>query len=299
MTISQSLRKAIVKAAYLSEWICFRLLGRLIRNRRLKPIILEGSVSSLPTQDWHPSQYAANARFVSDLGIPALGLLSPQPGEYILDLGCGDGVLTRKLLELGCDVVGIDSSPDMVAATRSLGLNAQVMDARTMSFRKEFDAVFSNAVLHWIQQPDQVIAGVWNALKDGGRFVGEFGGYGNVQAIVNALESALSSRNIEAINPWYFPRPEEYRARLEAKSLIVASLALIPRPTPLPRGMRAWLETFALPYLSVLPIDERPRFISEVTDALEPTLCDVNGDWYADYVRLRFSAVKPCTSTSG
>ncbi|MDK2743771.1 MAG: class I SAM-dependent methyltransferase [Nitrospira sp.] len=244
-------------------------------------------------QNWHPAQYAANARFVSDLGMPVLELLSSKPGERILDLGCGDGVLTRKIVESGCAVVGIDASPDMVAAARLQGLDAQVMDAHTMSFRNEFDAVFSNAALHWIQQPDRVIAGVWEALKGGGRFVGEFGGYGNVNAIVNALESALLSRNLEAINPWYFPRPEEYGALLTAKGFVVTSLALIPRPTPLPNGMRAWLETFAQPYVSALPIDQRPEFISEVTDALAPMLRDANGDWHADYVRLRFSAMKP------
>lgn len=109
--------------------------------------------------------------------------------------------MTHKLVEHGCEVIGVDSSPDMVAAARSLGLNAQLLDAHTMPFRNEFDAVFSNAALHWMQQSDQVIAGVWNALKDGGRFVGEFGGYGNVDAIVNAVESALASRNIKVANP--------------------------------------------------------------------------------------------------
>lgn len=255
-------------------------------------------MASSRTQDWHPSQYAANARFVSDLGMPVLELLSPQPGERILDLGCGDGVLTHKLVEGGCAVVGIDSSPDMVAAARSLGLNAQVLDAHMMSFSKEFDAVFSNAALHWMQHPDQVISGVWNALKDGGRFVGEFGGYGNVDTIVNALESALLLRNIEAVNPWFYPRPEEYGALLEARGFIVASLLLIPRPTRLPGGMGGWIETFAQPYISTVPLAERPDFISEVTAALRPTLCDANSDWHADYVRLRFSAMKPCTSTS-
>ncbi|UVT14297.1 MAG: methyltransferase domain-containing protein [Nitrospira sp.] len=244
-------------------------------------------------QDWHPAQYAANARFVSDLGMPVLELLSPKPGERVLDLGCGDGVLTRRFVECGCAVVGIDASPDMVAAARSLGLDAQVMDARMMSFRNEFDAVFSNAALHWVQQPDLAISGAWEALKGGGRFVGEFGGYGNVNAIVNALESALHSRNIEALNPWYFPRPEEYGALLTAKGFVVMSLALIPRRTHLPKGIRAWLETFAQPYVSALPIDERPEFISEVTAVLMPMLRDADGDWHADYIRLRFSAMKP------
>jgi len=253
-------------------------------------------VSSSHAQHWQPSRYAENARFVSDLGMPVVELLSPQSGEHILDLGCGDGVLTLKLVELGCEVVGVDSSPDMVDAAQSLGLNAQVMDAQTISFSNEFDAVFSNAVLHWIQYPEHVIAGVWAALKRGGRFVAEFGGYGNVDAIVNAIDSALFSQNIKVANPWFFPRPEEYRALLEARGFAVRSLELIPRPTRLPGDMGGWLETFAQPYISALPLAERPGFISEVTDALRPVLRDAKGDWYADYVRLRFCAIKPNTS---
>lgn len=167
-----------------------------------------------------------------------------------------------------------------------------------MSFSNEFDAVFSNAALHWMQHPDQIIAGVWNALKGGGRFVGEFGGYGNVDAIVNAAQSALASRNIKVANPWFFPRPEEYRALLEARGFVVEKLVLIPRPTRLPGCMGDWLETFAQPYISAVPVAKRTDFISEVTGALTPLFCDVNGDWHADYVCLRFSAMKPCTSTS-
>lgn len=255
-------------------------------------------MSSSCTQDWQPSRYDANGRFVSDLGIPVLELLSPQSGERILDLGCGDGVLTHKLVEHGCEVIGVDSSPAMVAAARSLGLNAQLLDAHTMPFSNEFDAVFSNAALHWMQQSDQFIAGVWNALKDGGRFVGEFGGYGNVDAIVNAVESALASRNIKVANPWFFPRLEEYRDLLEARGFVVESLNLIPRLTRLPGGMSGWLETFAQSYISAVPPAKRADFISEVVGALTPVLCDDNGDWHADYVRLRFSTRKPCASTS-
>lgn len=180
---------------------------------------------------------------------------------------------------------------------RSRGLKAQVIDARSISFNNEFDAVFSNAVLHWIQQPERVITGVWGALKDGGRFVGEFGGYGNVDAIVNAVESALASRNIKVASPWFFPRPEGYRALLKTRGFVVASLVLIPRLTRLPGDIGDWLETFAQPYLSALPLAERPNLISEVTDALRPMLYDAKGDWYADYVRLRFCAIKPHSST--
>lgn len=155
-------------------------------------------MSSSNTQHWSPEQYAKHARFVSTLGVPVIGLLSPNRGESILDLGCGDGALTMKLMELGCTVVGVDSSADMVAAAKSLGLNAHVIDGESLRFTSEFDAVFSNAALHWMKDPERVITGVWRSLKPGGRFVGEFGGYGNVATIVRAIESALSSRGLQS-----------------------------------------------------------------------------------------------------
>lgn len=254
-------------------------------------------MSSSTTQHWDPAQYGKNARFVSDLGMPVVDLLSPQPGENILDLGCGDGALTVKLVELGCHVVGVDSSPEMIAAARSLGLSAHVMDGQSLRFTHEFDAVFSNAALHWMKNPERVIAGVWRALKPGGRFVGEFGGYGNITSIVTALESALSSRGKVVASPWFFPRPEEYGELLEANGFEVRTIDLIPRPTLLPGDVGGWLETFAQPYTSVLLAAERQDFISEVVNALHPVLCDSHGTWKADYVRLRFAATKPSTAT--
>ena len=254
-------------------------------------------MSSSNTQHWNPEQYAKNARFVSDLGMPVVELLSPQPGESILDLGCGDGALTIKLAELGCKLVGVDSSAEMVSATKSLGLDAYVMNGHSLSFSNEFDAVFSNAALHWMKHPESVIAGAWRALKPGGRFVAEFGGHGNVATIVNAIKSALISRGAAVNGPWFFPRPEEYRALLEASGFIVDTIELIPRPTPLPGDVGGWLETFAQSYTSVLPAADRPGFIAEVVEALRPALCDASGNWKADYVRLRFSATKPNTAT--
>jgi len=178
-----------------------------------------------------------------------MDLLQPQPGERILDLGCGDGVLTEKLLALGAHVVAIDSAPDMIAAARQRGLDAQIMDARAITFENEFDAVFSNAVLHWVKDdPDAPIAGAFRALKPGGRFVGELGGHGNVAAITVALLAALERRgiaNATAMIPWYYPTVDEYAARLRRAGFAPQSVQLIPRPTPLPTGMRGWLETFA------------------------------------------------------
>jgi len=184
---------------------------------------------------WDPQQYAAHGRFVSDLGLPVVELLAPQPGERILDLGCGDGALTLKLQELGCRVVGVDSSPAMIQAAQALGLDARVMNGHELPFVNEFDAVFTNAALHWMTQPDAVLDGVWRALKPGGRFVGECGGHGNTATVMAALQAVLAKRGIEAqrFNPWFFPSAAEYRQRLEAHGFVVSTLTLFPRPTPL------------------------------------------------------------------
>ena len=184
----------------------------------------------------------------------------------------------------------------MVDAARLLGLDVRVVNGQSLPFNSEFDAVFSNAALHWMKNPEGVIAGVWHALKPGGRFVGECGGYGNVAAIVTALESALSAGGMVVASPWFFPRPREYRELLEACGFEVKTMDLIPRPTLLPGDVGGWLETFAQPYTAVLPVSDRQRFIAEVVEALRNVLCDVDGDWRADYVRLRFFATKPDTA---
>lgn len=252
-------------------------------------------MSQTTTQTWEPEGYARHARFVSDLGAPVVELLAPRAGERILDLGCGDGVLTKKLQDLGCTVVGIDGSAAQVEAAKKLGVDARVMSALELSFVDEFGAVFSNAVLHWIKDADRVIAGVWRALKLGGRFVAECGGYGCVAKIEAALVAALERRGVDgwAANPWYFPTVEDYRSRLETRGFRVDYIALIPRPTPLPGDIDGWLATFAQSFTSALPASDRPGFIHHVKEMLRPQLCDATGHWTADYVRLRFSATKP------
>jgi trans-aconitate methyltransferase len=246
-------------------------------------------------QRWHPEGYARHARFVSDLGAGVVELLAPQPGERILDLGCGDGVLTRRLADAGCRVVGVDGSPEQVAAAGALGLDARVASGEELSFAAEFDAVFSNAALHWMRRADRVISGVWRALVPGGRFVGEMGGRGCVERIRAALLAALDRRGIDgtAADPWYFPSSEDYGARLATGGFRVETITLFPRPTPLPGDVVGWLETFAQAFTAPLPAAERPAYLAEVRDALRPALCDASGRWTADYVRLRFKAVKP------
>jgi trans-aconitate methyltransferase len=248
------------------------------------------------TRDWSAAGYAANARFVADLGTDVLALLAPRAGERILDLGCGDGALTVKLVAAGASVVGVDGAPDMVRAACALGLDARVVDGQRLEFGPEFDAVFSNAALHWMPDGAAVIAGVFRALKPGGRFVGEFGGHGNIAAIVTALNAAMSARGLDAgkLRRWY-PTAERYAAMLRDGGFDVQSAAIIPRPTPLPTGIEGWLATFAAPLLPDLPVLDRAALMEEVASLLAPALRTDTGEWIADYVRLRFRATKPAT----
>jgi trans-aconitate methyltransferase len=246
------------------------------------------------TQTWDPDRYARNARFVSDLGAPVVELLAPRASERILDLGCGDGVLSAKLAAMGCGVIGVDASAAQIQAAQKLGVEARVVDAEQLTFDSEFDAVFSNAALHWMRNPDAVIDGVWRALRPGGRFVAEMGGYGCVEKIKRALIEALNRRGIDgqAAIPWYFPTVEDYSARLTKRAFTINYIALIPRPTPLPGDVTAWLEIFAQNFTATLSPAERPAYLAEVQESLRPELCDAHGKWTADYVRLRFSAKK-------
>ena len=249
-------------------------------------------MTNTSTQTWNAANYADNARFVSDLGAPVLDLLGPKPGERILDIGCGDGALTLKIQGAGATVVAIDQSPSQIEASRKLGLDAHVVDATKLTFENEFDGVFTNAALHWIKPPQAVVAGVARALKPGGRFVGEFGGHGNVAKIRRALTAALNARGLDgkAANHWYFPTPEEYSALLAAHGFEVASAVLIPRPTPLPGRMVDWIKTLAQDFVEPIPEGEREDFLNGVEADLAADLKDKGGQWNADYVRIRFAA---------
>lgn len=251
-------------------------------------------LAMIEAQTWDPKTYAKNARFVSDLGSPVLELLSPQPGERILDIGCGDGVLTKKIAELGCKVIAVDSSAPQVDAAKRLGLEAYVMYGEELPFQDEFDAVFSNAALHWIRRADAMMEGVYRSLRRGGRFVAECGGHGCVDKIRIAAVQALHRRGIDGESrvPWYFPTPGDYATRLERAGFRVNSIALIPRPTPLPGDIIEYLETFGQSFLATLSGHERAEYLREVRAVLEPQLVDSEGVWIADYVRLRFSATK-------
>ena len=245
-----------------------------------------------PVQRWSASDYAKNGRFVHELAGPVFGMLAAKPGERILDLGCGDGALTAEIKARGADVLGVDLSDELLAVARMKGLNVRKVDGHALDFVSEFDAVFSNAALHWMRKPKLVIAGVARALRPRGRFVGELGGHGNVAAIATAIRAvgALRDGDPAVTAPWFFPTPEDYGGLLAQGGFTVRELALVPRPTPLKTGMEGWLRTFGRSFFDQFPEPERSEIVGEVIELLRPSLCDAEGRWTADHVRLRFFA---------
>jgi trans-aconitate methyltransferase len=254
-------------------------------------------------QTWNTEAYATNGRFVATLASGVVSLLNPQPGEEILDLGCGDGALTEQLAATGAVVTGVDASPAMLDAARQRNLHSTRSfdlahhDATALPYEQQFDAVFSNAALHWItgvSGQQAMLTGVHRALRPGGRFVAEMGGQGNIAAIRTALQATLAPFHIdaEAAAASFYPSPAIYRRLLESTSFTVQSIELIPRPTPLPNGMESWLNTFRNGVLDRLNPTDRATAVANTIALLQPTLCDADGNWTADYVRLRFHATR-------
>lgn len=249
-------------------------------------------------QRWDPDAYERTAGFVAELGEPVVTLLAPRPGERILDLGCGDGALTQRLVFAGAIVVGVDASEPMVEAARARGVDARVLDASRLSFREEFDAVFTNAALHWMRDLPAVSRGAFLALRPGGRFVGELGGAGNVAMVREALGAALRGRGIDPdpLDPWVFPSRDAFGDMLGDAGFALNRLESVRRPTPLPGDITEWLDTFAGCFLDGLTTDGRRMAQQQVRDELAPRLRSGDGIWRLDYVRLRFAATKPDTS---
>ncbi len=246
------------------------------------------------TQTWDTDAYARNGSFVQELAGGVVEWLAAKPAERILDLGCGDGRLTARLVAAGADVKGVDASQEMVAAARARGIAADEARAESLPYENAcFDAVFSNAALHWIRDHDAMMSEVKRVLKPGGRFVAEMGGHGNIAAIRVALAAALEKHGFggaeDGVN--YYPTPEAYSRRLQRHGFNVERIALIPRPTPLEKdGMTAWLSTFRRGVFDGIPEALRPVVIAETCALLELALRDEDGNWVADYVRLRFVA---------
>lgn len=248
----------------------------------------------MPEQSWRPTQYNTHASFVSNLASSVVDLLQPKRGERILDLGCGDGTLAAKIQSMGANVVGVDSSPEMVSAAQARGIEAYVVSGDALTFTREFDAVFSNAALHWMTDYQRVIDGVSESLKPGGRFIGEFGAEGNIKRLITGMEASFA-RNPEFgtfKNPWFFPSEGAYASALERGGFEVEHIAVIPRPTPLTTGVREWLKIFGDHVISGLSQEQTKQFLDEVEQDVRQYLYTSEGGWVADYVRIRFSAVK-------
>jgi len=246
------------------------------------------------TQIWNAEAYGAHGAFVHEMAGGVLEWLAPEPAEYILDLGCGDGQLTQRIAATGAVVTGLDNAPAMVAASRSRGVAADQGSAESAPYLDAtFDAVFSNAALHWVRDQDAMMGEVRRVLKPGGRFVAEMGGHGNIAAIRVALMAVLARHGYgdreDGVN--YYPTPEGYTRRLERHGFRVERIGLIPRPTPLGAGgMSAWLRTFRSGVIDGLPEALREAVVEETVALLAPALRDEDGNWIADYVRLRFVA---------
>ncbi len=245
-------------------------------------------------QTWDTQAYEKNGAFVHGLAGGVVEWLAPLPGERILDLGCGDGQLTQRLTATGARVQGVDASPQMVAAARGRGVAVDEASAEALPYGDgAFDAVFSNAALHWVRGQDAMLAEVRRVLRPGGRFVAEMGGHGNVAAILVALMAVLARYGHGELENEvnYYPTAAAYTKRLERAGFRVERMALIPRPTPLGEGgMAEWLRTFRRGVLDNLPVELREPVIAETTELLAKVLRDEDGNWVADYVRLRFLA---------
>lgn len=245
---------------------------------------------------WDSSAYDGSHSFVYEYGSDVVDLLDPQPDERILDLGCGTGHLTDRIAGSNAEVVGLDRNGAMIAAARESYPDRRFRraDARDFDVAEPFDAVFSNAVLHWIDDQDAVLRSVADALRPGGRFVAELGGQGNVAAIVDAVDAELEARGYEPpADPWYFPTVGEHATALEAAGFEVRYATLFDRPTELDdgdEGLSAWLGMFGDRLLGPVPEERRPDVIAGVEDRLRDQLYD-DGTWTADYRRLRFVAV--------
>lgn len=255
------------------------------------------SQSFASTSKWDAGDYARVGGFVAELGGAALDLLDPRPGERILDVGCGEGALTKKIVERGASVVGIDNCESMVEAARAAVPDVRLLAAEDIQFDQEFDAAFSNAALHWVLAKDQAAAAIFRALKPGGRFAGEMGGAGNIAILRGGIRAELQERGytLPAMDPQWYPTVEEFTAVYAGAGFGHIEAQIIPRATPLKAGVAAWVKTFRAGWLDAasVPESERDEIAAAIERRLAPELQQADGSWTADYVRLRFIMRKP------
>ncbi len=243
--------------------------------------------------EWHADKYKKHAGFVTRMALPVIDLLAPKPGERILDLGCGEGTPALEIEKSGAKVVAVDLSDDMVQKARQKGLDARVANATDLPFEAEFDAVFSNATLHWVPQSRLALQNIAKALKKGGRFVAEFGGEGNVKAIREAIQTVFARHpefgKLEI--PWYFPSTEAYGALLKEEGFRVEYIERIPKPTAID-DIANWLMLFTNGLTAHLTQEQETQFRHEARELLKASLYTEEKGWTADYVRIRVKAVK-------
>jgi len=248
---------------------------------------------------WNAELYDQKHAFVFQFGENLVELLDVKADERILDLGCGTGYLTDQIQKLGANVVGIDASPEMIEQAKGnyTDVRFAVADASNFHFDQPFDAVFSNAVLHWVQDQDSMMKCVYDSLRPGGRFVAEMGGKGNVEKLIAATKKVLQEHGyLEEADTriWYFPSLGEYTSRLEEHGFRVVYAVHFDRKTPLQdgdEGVTKWINMFGSQYFQGIPEADKQQMLNEITAILEPDYNE-NGQWYADYKRLRFIAVK-------
>ncbi|HGZ69963.1 MAG TPA: class I SAM-dependent methyltransferase [Nitratifractor sp.] len=245
------------------------------------------------TNSWNPKKYNKHTAFVSQLAMPAVDLLEPKNGEQILDLGCGEGALALEIEKRGAKVIGVDLSEEMVKATGANGIEAYVGTATDLPYSDEFDAIFSNAMLHWVKESRVAVQNIAKALKRGGRFVAELGGEGNAYKLVKAMQEVFENHKEFGTfnNPWHFPSVQEYSDLLNSEGLRVEYIELIPRPT-LIDDISNWLDIFANGITKDLTPGQFEIFKLECRDILKEQLYAKESGWSVDYVRLRLKAVK-------
>lgn len=243
------------------------------------------------TNIWNPNKYKEHADFVSNLAFPVIELLDLKKDEKILDLGCGEGTLALEIKKIASDVTCVDLNENMVEKSKSKGLDAYVMSVTNLTFVNKFDSVFSNAVLHWVKDCDLGIKNIKKSLKSKGKFVAEFGGYGNIKNLVDAMQKVFDKNPNwgEFNNPWIFPKDTEYKSLLEENGFVVEYIELIPRPTPIDDIIN-WLDVFANGITENLTSEQKIEFKEEVKELLKEKQYTEKDGWSADYVRLRLKA---------
>ncbi len=248
---------------------------------------------------WKVNLYNKKHAFVYQYGEELICFLDPKPDELILDLGCGSGQLTNEIAKTGAEVIGIDSSEEMIQYARNEYPELQffVKDATDFQFKKPFDAIFSNAVLHWVTDKKSAVLTMYNNLKKGGRLVVEFGGKGNVDAIIKGIKKALVDKGYiqnSKIEKWFFPSVSEYTGLLEENGFEVQYAHLFDRPTELVDdkiGLKEWIEMFGASFFIGIPEKDKNEILEEVKKNVW-NKCFKDGKWYADYRRIRIIAKK-------